>query len=598
MLSDEFLQELRSKIDIEQIVAPYVNLRRRGRTLTGLCPFHNEKTPSFTLYPENQSFYCFGCGAGGDAITFVRRMDNLDYMEAVKSLADRAGLALPQDGYDDTLMKQRRRMLEANREAARYFHETLFTPAGEAALTYLQGRGLSMKMIRHFGLGCAPDRWDGLLQHMRQKGYSEAELGSANLARRSDKTNRTSYYDNFRNRMIVPIIDLRGNVIAFGGRVLDDSKPKYVNTSDTLVYKKSQAIFALNFAKSANNGRLILAEGYMDVIACHQAGFTNAVACLGTALTREQARLLSRYADEIVLSYDADGAGQEATRRAIGIFNEIGMKLRVLRLTGGKDPDEILRKHGPDRLRDLIEGAANSIEYRLLREREKFDVTSPDGKVSFLTAAVGVLAQVDSAIERDVYAGKLASELEVSKEAILSQMQKAARTRRRTQEKTAMRAVQFTDNSPQNTANPERAKRLRAAKAEEILIATLMQSPDFLVKIEARLSPDDFLTDFNRRVFTVLCDLIHEGRVPELALLSARFTPAEMGAIAGIIAQDATISNTVAECGDCIKVLSEEKAKLETADPASASDDEFLALFQQKSNSLPARREQGQMEHT
>lgn len=586
MLSDEFLQELRSKIDIEEIVAPYVNLRRRGRTYTGLCPFHNEKTPSFTVYPETQSFYCFGCGAGGDAITFVRRMENLDYMEAVKSLADRAGLALPQDGYDDTLMKQRRRLLEANREAARYFHETLFTPAGEAALSYLQSRGLTAKMIRHFGLGCAPDRWDGLLRHMRQKGYSEAELVNANLARSSDKNGRTSCYDNFRNRMMIPIIDLRGNVIAFGGRVLDDSKPKYVNTSDTLIYKKSQAIFALNFAKSANGGKLILAEGYMDVIAYHQAGFTNAVACLGTALTREQARLLSRYADEVILSYDADGAGQEATRRAIAIFNEIGMKLRVLRLTGGKDPDEILRKYGPDRLRDLIDGAANDVEYRLLREREKFDVSTPDGKLGFLTAAVGVLTQVDSPIERDVYASKLASELEVHKDAILSQLQRATRSRRRTQEKATMRAIQRMDTAPKNTANPERSRHLRAAKAEEILIATLMRNPDFLAKMEGQVSSDDFLTDFNRRVFIAVCALIHEGRTPELSLLSARFTPAEMGAIAGILAQGAAISNTVAECGDCIKVLSEEKAKLETVDPASASDDEFLALFRKRDDSL------------
>ena len=483
-------------------------------------------------------------------------------------------------------MKQRRRLLEANREAARYFHETLFTPAGEAALSYLQSRGLTAKMIRHFGLGCAPDRWDGLLHHMRQKGYSEAELVNANLVRSSDKNGRTSCYDNFRNRMMIPIIDLRGNVIAFGGRVLDDSKPKYVNTSDTLIYKKSQAIFALNFAKSANGGKLILAEGYMDVIAYHQAGFTNAVACLGTARTREQARLLSRYADEVILSYDADGAGQEATRRAIAIFNEIGMKLRVLRLTGGKDPDEILRKYGPDRLRDLIDGAANDVEYRLLREREKFDVSTPDGKLGFLTAAVGVLTQVDSPIERDVYASKLASELEVHKDAILSQLQRATRSRRRTQEKATMRAIQRMDTAPQNTANPERSRHLRAAKAEEILIATLMRNPDFLAKMEGQVSSDDFLTDFNRRVFIAVCALIHEGRTPELSLLSARFTPAEMGAIAGILAQGATISNTVAECGDCIKVLSEEKAKLETVDPASASDDEFLALFRKRGDSL------------
>ncbi len=583
MLSNEFLQELRSKIDIEEVVAPYVRLRRSGRTYSGLCPFHNEKTPSFTVYPETQSFYCFGCGAGGDAITFVRRMENLDYMEAVKSLADRVGLALPQDGYDDTLMKQRRRMLEANREAARYFHETLFTPEGEAALSYLQGRGLSAKMIRHFGLGCAPNQWDGLLRHMRQKGYSEAELVSANLARRSDKSGHASYYDNFRNRMMIPIIDLRGNVIAFGGRVLDDSKPKYVNTSDTLVYKKSQAIFALNFAKIANDGKLILAEGYMDVIAYHQAGFTNAVACLGTALTREQARLLSRYAQEIILSYDADGAGQEATRRAIGIFNEIGMKLRVLRLTGGKDPDEILRKYGPDRLRDLIEGAANDVEYRILREREKFDLSTPDGKVGFLSAAVNVLSQVDNSIERDVYAGKLASELEVGKDAILTQLRRVMRSRRRSQEKAAIRAVQQLDTSPRNTVNPERNRHLRAARAEEALIATLMRNPDFLPKIEGSVSPEDFITDFNRRVFSAVCALIHEGSTPELALLSSSFTPEEMGAVSAILARGPAVSNTVAECDDCIKVLSEEKAKLETVDPATASDDEFLALFQKKS---------------
>lgn len=583
MLSNEFLQELRSKIDIEEVVAPYVRLRRSGRTYSGLCPFHNEKTPSFTVYPETQSFYCFGCGAGGDAITFVRRMENLDYMEAVKSLADRVGLALPQDGYDDTLMKQRRRMLEANREAARYFHETLFTPEGEAALAYLQGRGLTAKMIRHFGLGCAPNRWDGLMRHMRQKGYSDAELVSANLARRSEKNGRVSCYDNFRNRMMIPIIDLRGNVIAFGGRVLDDSKPKYVNTSDTLVYKKSQAIFALNFAKVANDGKLILAEGYMDVIAYHQAGFTNAVACLGTALTREQARLLSRYAQEVILSYDADGAGQEATRRAIGIFNEIGMKLRVLRLTGGKDPDEILRKYGPDRLRDLIEGAANDVEYRILREREKFDLSSPDGKVGFLSAAVNVLSQVDNSIERDVYAGKLASELEVGKDAILTQLRRVMRSRRRSQEKTAIRAVQQLDTSPRNTVNPERSRHLRAARAEEALIATLMRNPDFLPKIENRVAPADFLTDFNRRVFSAVCALIHEGSTPELALLSSSFTPEEMGAVSAILARGPAVSNTVAECDDCIKVLSEEKAKLETVDPATASDDEFLALFQKKS---------------
>lgn len=369
-LSDSFLEQLRANTDIESVISPYVNLRRRGKNLVGLCPFHNEKTPSFTVYPENGSFYCFGCGVGGDVITFVRRMENLDYMEAVKQLADRVGMALPEDGYDDTLAKKRTAVLAANRAAAKFFHSQLFTDRGRHALNYFLDRGLTMKTIRHFGLGFAPDDWRALKNHLNEQGFDDILLESANLLRRSDKSGKVSYYDNFRNRVMFPIIDPRGNVIAFGGRVLDDSKPKYINTSDTLVYKKSNGVFALNFAKNGNDGKLIIAEGYMDVIALHQAGFTNAVACLGTALTKEQANLLSRYADEIILSYDADEAGQKATARALGIFGTTGMEIKVLRLTGGKDPDEIIKKYGAQRFRDIINGAANDTEYRLLRARQ------------------------------------------------------------------------------------------------------------------------------------------------------------------------------------------------------------------------------------
>ena len=291
-LSDSFLEELRSRVDIESVISPYVNLRRRGKNLVGLCPFHNEKTPSFTVYPENDSFYCFGCGVGGDVITFVRRIENLDYLEAVRMLADRAGMALPEDGFDDSMAKQRTAVLEANRAAAKFFHAELMGERGREALDYFHGRGLTIETIRHFGLGYAPDDWRALKNHLNQKGFDDTLLESANLLRRSEKNGKVNYYDNFRNRIMFPIIDPRGNVIAFGGRVMDDSKPKYINTSDTLVYKKSNGVFALNFAKNGNDGKLIVAEGYMDVIALHQAGFTNAVACLGTALTKEQANLL------------------------------------------------------------------------------------------------------------------------------------------------------------------------------------------------------------------------------------------------------------------------------------------------------------------
>ncbi|MGN0568299.1 MAG: DNA primase, partial [Acutalibacteraceae bacterium] len=386
-LSDSFLEELRSRVDIESVISPYVNLRRRGKNLVGLCPFHNEKTPSFTVYPENDSFYCFGCGVGGDVITFVRRIENLDYLEAVKMLADRAGMALPEDGFDDSMAKQRTAVLEANRAAAKFFHAELMSERGREALDYFLGRGLTIETIRHFGLGYAPDGWRALKNHLNQKGFDDTLLESANLLRRSEKNGKVNYYDNFRNRIMFPIIDPRGNVIAFGGRVMDDSKPKYINTSDTLVYKKSNGVFALNFAKNGNDGKLIVAEGYMDVIALHQAGFTNAVACLGTALTKEQANLLSRYAKEVLISYDSDEAGQKATARAINIFSSTGLEVRVLRLSGGKDPDEIIRKYGAQRFRDIIEGAANDTEYRILRAREGIDISSDDGNLKFLSLA-------------------------------------------------------------------------------------------------------------------------------------------------------------------------------------------------------------------
>lgn len=581
MLSDSFLQEIRDRNEIESVIAPYVDLKRRGRNLTGLCPFHNEKTPSFTVYPETQSFYCFGCGAGGDAITFVRKIENLDYMEAVKSLADRAGIAMPQDSYDDSLMKKRQRVFEANREAARFFHETLFKPEGAAALEYIKKRGITPHMVRHFGLGCAPDSWDALLKHMRQKGYSPQELYDANLVRRSERDGKFHYYDNFKNRLIVPIIDLHSKVIAFGGRVLDDSKPKYINTSDTLVYKKSQGVFGLNFAKANNGGTLILAEGYMDVIALHQAGFVNSVACLGTALTQEQARLLSRYAQEVILCYDSDEAGQKAAKRAISIFKQTGVKVRVAKLSGGKDPDEIIKKHGPERFRDLLTGAANDIEFRLLKEREKYDTETSDGKMQFLKGAVQVLGELNDPIAVDVYAAKLGAELGVRKEAILQQAQSIAGKRRRKKEKEAFKNLERASVSPKDPVNPERAKFVRAAKAEEALLSSLINNPDFFAKLGNRLNSDVFITEFHRRVYTALDERVREGRSIELSFLNSSFTAEEMGAIANIQSQGHIISNTLTECIDCLKVLSEEREKqnAQKKNPAEMSDEDFAALF-------------------
>lgn len=581
--SDEFLEEIRDRNDIEDVISSYVNLKRQGRLLKGLCPFHNEKTPSFTVYPETKSFYCFGCGAGGEVITFIRRIENLDYVEAIRMLADRAGLQMPDDGYDDSIAKHKKRLYAANREAARYFNSSLNAPVGKAALDYLHNRGLSDSTIRHFGMGYAPDSWDSLINHMRSKGFTLSELFDANLVKRSERDGKVRYYDNFRNRVMTPIIDLRGNVIAFGGRVLDDSKPKYVNTSDTLIYKKTDNVFALNFAKNGNPDSLIVVEGYMDVIALHQAGFKNAVASLGTALTKEQASLISRYTDSVILSYDADEAGQQATQKAIRIFGETGVKIRVLRLDGGKDPDEIIKKHGKERFKALLDGAANNIEYSLIKARRKYDLTLTDGKVGFLSEAAEILSSC-SAIESDIYASRLADELGVQKDAILTEIRSKRSKRRYGEKKREFEEIKRSALTPGDDVNPQRKYHVKAARAEDIILATLFNNPDFYQSIGSKLSPEMFITDFNRKVYQALSKRLDESRSIDLSVFTGEFLPEESGRLAKFIAMRDEISNTVAECLDCIEVLKKEAAKTQKVNPAEMSNEEFLKLFRKKSN--------------
>lgn len=569
---------MQDKIDIEDVVSSHVNLKRRGKTLVGLCPFHNEKTPSFTVYPESRSFYCFGCGAGGDVISFIRRMENLDYIEAVKSVAQMAGVPMPEDGYDDTLSKKRMRLLSANREAARFFHECLIDPKNKKALDYFLDRGLTMNTIRRFGLGYAPNEWGKLIEHLKSKGFSEQELVLANLARRSDKNGKTTYYDNFRNRVIFPIIDLRGNVIAFGARVTDDSKPKYINTSDTLVYKKSNGVFGLNLAKNANENKLILVEGYMDVIALHQAGFTNAIACLGTAFTGEQANLLSRYADEIIICYDNDGAGRAATARALGILNKTGLKIRIVQMSGGKDADEIIRVHGKERFADLLKGAANTTEYKLLEERAKFNLETDDGKVEFLNAATQILAGC-GIIEREIYANRLSAELGVSVDGINAQIKNAAtRLRKLEQARKSNETREMLNKSFEDKNNPERSKNLMVAKAEETLISSFMRNPDFYNKLKEKISPNDFITAFNRKIFDCLVNGLENGLSPDLSLFSSNFSPEEMDSVTRISLMAASLGNTLKECEDCIEVL-KTNSKPTITDVSGTSDEEFLKLF-------------------
>ena len=577
--SDEFLTELRSRVDIEELVGRYTEIRHRGsRTPVALCPFHTEKTPSFVVYRETQSYYCFGCGAGGDAITFVKNIERLDYVEAVRYLCERVGMNMPMDPVDDQYNKLRRRCFEANREAAKFFYSRLISEEGAPAREYLKKRRLTDETVKHFGLGYAPDRWDSLLKYLRGKGYRDDELISFDLARR---TSKGGTIDAFRNRLMFPIIDLRGNVIAFGGRVLDDSKPKYLNTSDTVVYKKSQGVYALNFAKNNNDGKLILCEGYMDVIAMHQAGFTNAVAGLGTAFTQEQISLLSRYCTELTLCFDSDEAGVKATNRALKMLEHAPMKLRVMHLDGGKDPDEIIKTQGKERMDQIIGSAMNDTEFALDRVRKKYDTATEDGKLNYMNEAVEVLAEIGNEIERDLYTSRLASETGVEKQALEAQIAKARRARGRRQKQqefeNALEIVR--EGGDVKSPNPQKRQFRRAVAAEEIILASLLKHPDYLRKLKDKLSEDVFVTDYNKRYFRDLSSRIREGRSLDLSVFNETGDNEEMAYLSYLLAKGDSLADSLTECEQCIQTLLSEKTKADAPNVGKMSNDEFRALF-------------------
>ncbi|MDU7336565.1 MAG: DNA primase [Clostridium sp.] len=576
-LSDDFLQELKSRSDITDVVSSYIDLRHSGRTYSGLCPFHSEKSPSFHVYPENGSFYCFGCGAGGDVITFVRRIENLDYMESIRLLAQRAGMTVPENEADQGLAKAKGRILEINRETARFYHTQLLGTPGTPGREYLLGRGLTPQTIRHFGLGYAPDSRFALVNTLSAKGYTPEELLQANVAVRAS-TGRV--IDRFFARVMYPIIDLRGNVIAFGGRTLGDYKPKYLNTSDTLVFHKSTGLFAMNFAKNNAKDGLILAEGYMDVIALHQAGFENAIATLGTALTTEQARLLARYTGEVYLCYDSDEAGQKASSRAIPILRNVGLTVRVLNLSAGKDPDEFIRSYGeqgPARFRQLIESSGNDVEYRLQKLRAKHNVQTTDGKVAYLTSAAELLSTLDSRMEQEIYAGRLAEEIGIERASILQQVEKNSKKRRKDKERQEFRAFQQQTAGIRDTVNPEKSQNLRAANAEEALIVYLMQHPDAASALEAALPPENFVTSFNRRLYTVILGKIKDGKACGLTDLAGEFSVEEISSVAKMLADYHQVHVTAQDAKEYRNVILQEKQKL---DPQKAAPQDIRDYLQ------------------
>lgn len=573
-LSDDFIYELRSRNEIESVVSSYVNLKRQGSLRVGLCPFHNEKTPSFTVYTENGSYYCFGCNAGGDVITFIRSIEHLDYLEAVKFLADRAGMKMPEHDLDDSLHKLKPTIYAINKETARFYHQMLSRPEGAPGLQYLRGRALSDATIRRFGLGFAPGGWTALFEHLTRLGFSPEDIQQADLIR---KGGRGGYYDRFMGRVMFPIIDLRGNVIGFGGRILPgdphaEKSAKYINSGDTPVYKKSRNIYALNVAKNAPTDSLILTEGYMDTIALHQAGFPNAVAALGTAFTPEQAKLLSRYCKEVVVTLDADEAGQRATRRAMEILSTTGLSVRVLKIPDGKDPDEYIKTHGPQRFKALLEGAANDVEFRLAEIRARYDIQSPSGKIGYLSEAVAFLATLDSEITIDIYAGRISEECGVSRSAVDSQLTSGRKKLLQTRQK--KRFSEATQIRRMDRLDPVTGENLRAHRAQEKFLSLLMHYPDLYEKARA-LAPESMISELHRRIYEALLEILSKGYEFQVSLLADKFSPEEMGRIVRLQNSPVSRQNAENELNDCIRVILEEKDKL-SGKTAEIDDEAFL----------------------
>ncbi len=578
-IPEDVINEIKYRNDIESVISQYVTLKRRGKNLVGLCPFHGEKTPSFTVYPETSSFYCFGCGVGGDVFTFTGLIENLDYIESIKHLAEKSGVTLPDSGYDDSMLRLKNRIYDINKEAGRFFHSHLLTDEGKWARDYLLGRGLSVSTIKHFGLGAAPDSWDALINHLKSKGYTIEEMLAANVI---GKSNRGSYYDRFRRRVMFPIINIRGNVVGFSGRAMpgeDKQGGKYVNTSDTPVYKKSNNLFGMNFAKNHCAERIILVEGNMDVISLHQAGFKNAVAPLGTAFTEEQANLLARYTKEVLLTMDADEAGQKAIRRASEILEKTGLKTRVISIPDGKDPDEFIKKNGPDRFRALIEGAVSDIEYKLLMAAKDIDLDADDGKLKYLSAAAEIIASQSDIMTRDIYIGRLSDKYGVSRTALETKVKELRKRYVRVREKKEIDGI-MNPRFTKNDVNPEKRLSVKGTNAEETLIAVLMQHPDFYKIAEEKLPPERMITSLNRRIYETILSTLKTGRALDISVFAEKLLPAELGLLVSLQNSDRAGINAKTVLNDCIGVILEENLKLKINENKDSSLEDWAKNLQ------------------
>lgn len=561
MISREIIEEIRTRNDIVELIGSYVNLKRAGANYNGLCPYHSERSPSFTVFPATQSFYCFGCGAGGDAITFAMRSENLDYPSAVEFLAKRAGITITVDDKEQGGIPKKR-ILEMNLAAAKYFRACLFDPKiGKVGMEYLaEKRKLSPAVIKHFGLGYAPDGFGGLTDHMHKLGFTDEELIVGFLCGKSQKTGRA--YDYFRNRVIFPIINTSGDVVGFGGRVMDDSKPKYLNSSDTPGFKKSKNLFALNFAKNHCSERLILCEGYMDVIALHAAGFENAVATLGTALTQDQARIMAKYTKQVMISYDSDEAGQAATRKAVRMLSEVGLDVRILRMEGAKDPDEYIKKFGADSFRRVLDAGKTGFEFKLETTLQKYNLSMPSDKIKASQELCEYISEVWSEVERDVYVSAVANRLSLPADGLKNDVESIRRKKIKSYNAKTSQEARLSAMGVGDKINVDGIKNVKAKAAEEAVVGMLLlydEYRDGVCNGKIDISGEHFFSEFHRRVFERIISMQKLDQY-DFSLLGEYFTPDEMGRLQGLEQKRRALSdNGKSVFLSCVEALKKEK---------------------------------------
>lgn len=584
--TSDFIRELKDRCRIEDVVGKKLSLKRAGSNYVACCPFHSEKTPSFTVFPASGSYYCFGCSEGGDIITFVMKTENIEYAEAVKKLAAECSLPIPAEDDPRVLARQRakKRLMELNLFAAKFYRERLFAPEGAQALDYLLNkRRLSLATIKHFGLGFAPSDWNVTCSAMLAAGFTEDEILEGFFAGRSQKTGKL--FDYFRNRVMFPYFDVSGKVIAFGGRILGDGEPKYLNTKDTSVFKKGLNLYALNYAKNEPEGALLLCEGYMDVISLHQAGFTGAVASCGTALTAEQGQLISRYGKRIVICYDSDRAGTLATARAAQILNSHDITVAVLNhagMKGEKDPDDFIKKHGSGAFSDLINGSGSHSEYRLSQIFAKYNLADPEDKIRLVRESARFIATLDGKIAREVYSAKVAEKAGLSEKAVLSEVEHAVK-RLGTENRKRYENDRIKDISRiSDRVNPQAALNLKAVTAEDNLIGLLCAFPEMISKAQGLISSDEFVTDLNKDIYSHLLELSASGEA-DVSLLSEFFDTSVMSRLYELMHSRKKLSvNDIGEIKNFVSTIKQEKQKNKSV--AEMSNEEFLAAIAKRND--------------